>query len=59
MTNFYKANPYNVGDLLTVLQNIPKDYKIEVYADDFESHCGAIDDIDVDHDKKEVCIWFE
>ena len=48
MTNFYKANHYNVGDLLAVLQNIPKDYKIEVYADDFESHCGVIDDIDVD-----------
>ena len=30
-----------------------------VYDDDFESHCGVIDDIDVDHDKKEVCIWFE
>ena len=59
MTSFYKANHYNVGDLLAVLQNIPKDYKIEVYTDDFESHCGAIDDIDVDHDKKEVCIWFE
>ena len=59
MTNFYKANYYNVGDLLAVLQNIPKDYKIEVHADDFESHYGAIDDIDIDHDKKEVCIWFE
>ena len=59
MSNFYKENHYNVGELIAVLQDVPKDYKIQVYSDDFDSCSGKINDIDIDHDKREVCFWFD
>ena len=58
MLNLYKENYYNVGELLAVLQELPKDYKIQVYSEDFESHSGKVNDINIDHNEKTVDLWF-
>lgn len=59
MLNLYKENFYNVGDLISVLQTVPKDYEIEIYSVDFDAICGRVSDIDIDHETKKVCLWFE
>lgn len=58
MPNFYKENYYNVGELVAVLRKVPKDYKIQIYSEDFDCCCGKINDIDIDHNEKQVSFWF-
>ena len=59
MPSFYKESHYNVGELIAVLQNLPKDYSVQVNGDELDFCSGEINEIDINHDKKKVCFWFD
>ena len=58
MPNFYKENYYNVGELVAVLRKVPKDYKIQIYSEDFDCCCGKINYIDIYNNEKQLSFWF-